>query len=627
MAGRAVAKGWYAEKHTPCAGLFIFSQTGAWYQIGVHKNRSAEKHTKCVARFAASHYTLGMKSITLCGINARYTHTNLALRCLQKTAVGSNAIIVETNINDSVSAIVHSIIETSPDAVGFSCYIWNIDHVLKAASTVKKILPDCFVIFGGPEVGKDGAALLGAHPFIDMAIRGAGELPFAHFAQQLIAGGSIMQTPSAAIRSGSEIIITQDAPPFEISELPFLYGDIAEFKNKIVYYETSRGCPYRCAFCISAGEAMTYLPLDRVAAELEHFFKAGVAQVKLVDRTFNYPPKRARTIVETLLTLAEEYPQASPCFHFELSANLLDDETLGLLQKAPAGLIQVEIGVQSTNPKTLEAVCRDHDTGKLLAAAKTLCAMPNIHVHVDLIAGLPFEDYTSFAKSFNDVYALGAQRIQLGFLKVLKDSAMRGMASDYDIIYTDYAPYEVLCTHVLSYDELEWLHRISDVVDLLVSSGHFIKTLDMLIESAVSPFDFFEAITTHLKADGFFDAHQSKSALFAQLCSFAQSSPDTDRAAQALRYDWLCLEKPRRWPKGLESERSDAQLQAVRDFFNNKQRIQKYLPEYQNLSSSEVSRRCHVAFFTQLFDKPTAVLFDYGKRCGDEGFAQTISDI
>ena len=362
-----------------------------------------------------------MKNVLLCGLNARYSHSSLALRCLKAAANTKSTIsIAEHSINEHIPDVIDSIVRRAPDATGFSCYIWNIEQTLKISSAVKRILPHCFIFLGGPEVSYDSAAIMRAHPFIDMIIRGPGEVPFSHLMACFDDEKTRITTPSACIRCGKDVLTTNDAPPFDLASLPFMYSDLSEYKNKVIYYETSRGCPYRCAYCMSACQPVSFLPIDRVKNELAYFLRANVRQVKLVDRTFNHPTNRAYEILSTLITLSEEYPKSTTGFHFEISANLLDEKTLRLLRRARPGLIQFEIGIQSTHPATLNAVNRHHDTQKLLARTHALCGLRTAHVHVDLIAGLPLETPETFAQSFNDAYAVGADALQL---RVFEDAA------------------------------------------------------------------------------------------------------------------------------------------------------------------------------------------------------------
>ncbi|MDD5016829.1 MAG: B12-binding domain-containing radical SAM protein [Eubacteriales bacterium] len=569
-----------------------------------------------------------MKNVILCGINARYTHSNLALQCL-KYAAGNKSHILEFSINDSVSRIVGGIVRGRPDAVGFSCYIWNIEHVLKTASTVKKILPQCFVFLGGPEVSHNSAGIMQKHAFIDMIIKGQGETPFSQWMGSFENGHDIGTTPSACIRFGGQITETADAPPYDLSHRPFMYEDLGAYENRTIYYETSRGCPYCCAYCMSANVPMSYVPLDRVKEELAYFIQAGVRQVKLVDRSFNYPPGRAYEILQTIIALSEKYPQSHTNFHLEISACLLDGPTVALIKTARDGLIQLEIGIQSTNPDTLKAVGRAHDTQKLLDNTRKLCGLQNIHVHADLIAGLPCESYDTFKASFNDAYRLNADTLQLGFLKMLRGAPLYNMAGRYGIVYTEYAPYEVLSTHAISYQELSTLHLIAHVLDSLYNTGHCKKTLAYLLPAYESPFSFFEQFALCLDKCGYFIKPQKKQIIFEALYQFAAGSQNVDLESvrEALIFDWLCLEKPRVWPKGLEVSHMETDKMQIRRFFKDKGNIQKYLPAYQSLSPAETEKRCFMCVFDFIFPGQTAMLFDYGKKPGDRKFYQIIEPL
>lgn len=528
------------------------------------------------------------------------------------------------SINDKVSQIIDTVVSNAPDVVGFSCYIWNIEHVLKAASTIKKILPDCLIILGGPEVSFDSVDIMKKLDFIDMIIRGPGELAFSHFLKCFESNLPIGDTPSACIRSGDKIISNETAAVFDMNSLPFMYGDLSEFENKIIYYETSRGCPYSCAYCMSANADMSFLSLERVKTDLEHFMKSNVLQIKLVDRTFNYPPDRAYEILKTLILLSQKYPKSKTSFHFEISANLLDDNTIALIKQAKKGLFKFEVGIQSTNPQTLKAINRNHDLASLLSNTRILCGMKNVHVHVDLIAGLPFESCEVFTKSFNDVYGLGANKLQLGFLKVLKGSRMRKMAQKYEIAYTDYVPYEVLSTHVMSYEKLNKLHKIEHLTDALYNTGHFKKTLEHFVPLFSSPFSFYERFTEFLEERGYYIMPQKKQVLFDMLFMFAKQTHGKSASIikEALIFDWLCMEKPRRWPKQIEPSQTDSEKQQIRHFFKTKDYMQKYLPGCQSLSSGRLAKRCVIYTFKCILQ--SAVLFDYGKNKDDKCFYQKI---
>ncbi|MGI5849567.1 MAG: DUF4080 domain-containing protein [Christensenellales bacterium] len=567
-----------------------------------------------------------MKNVTLCGINARYSHSSLALLCLKHAAPTKKITIVEFSINDRIAQIVECIIRTKPDAVGFSCYIWNIEYVLKVASTVKKILPQCLIILGGPEVSYDSRDIMKKYDFIDITIQGEGEIPFAYFIERFEANKSIGDMPSACIRKGCKIISNAAAPPFDLSRMPFMYADLDVYKNKVIYYETSRGCPFRCAYCMSANETMSFLPLERVKAELDYFMRANVRQVKLVDRTFNFPSGRFFELIRTLIDLSEKYPQSSTNFHLEISASLLEDRAIALLKEARKNLIQLEIGIQSTNPETLRAVSRSHDMQKLLLNTQMLCSMDNIHTHIDLIAGLPYESYDTFKKSFNDAYMLNPDTLQLGFLKMLKGSNIRKIAHQYDIVYSEYPPYEVLSTHLISYEELSMLHRIEHVLNMLYNHQYCRKTLALLIPAFYAPFDFFEAFTLYADKKGYFEQPQKARAVFDLLYEFALHAQaiDGECLKEALSFDWLCLEKSESWLQRIGASYADNDKIIIRRFYRNKKAIQKYLPAYMHLLPKETEKRCLIYVFKYLFNTHTPVLFDFGKKRDDPDFVQKI---
>lgn len=589
---------------------------------------SCKKTVANIAPPSKTYYTHTMKNVLLCGLNARYSHSALALMCL-KYAAGApdNLAIAEYTINQPISEVVADIVRRAPCAVGFSCYIWNSELIWKVASTIRRILPGCFLFFGGPEVSYDTARIMDAHPYADMVIRGPGEIAFSHLMRCLDTDQPITQVPSACIRQGGDIVTTADAPPFELNNLPFMYGDLSLFRHRIIYYETSRGCPYRCAYCMSADQPVSFLPIARVKKELGYFMAADVRQVKLVDRTFNHPAARAYEIFEALIDLSQKYLQSSTCFHFEIAAYLLDKKTMALLGRARKGLFQFEIGIQSTHPATLRAVNRHHDTRKLLENTQALCRLGNAHVHADLIAGLPYETPATFAQSFNDAYSVGPNALQLGFLKVLPGAPIRDITSDTGIIFTDYPPYEVLATQTMSYETLAQLHRIARLVDTLHNTAHFQKTLGVLIPAFETPFAFFDGLRVRLEDMGYFDRTHSLAALFDMLYLFAKdvSFADIDNVREALMFDWLCIEKPKTWPKHIAPTTTPEEKVRHRRFFQNPDAIKRYLPAYEALNSGSIASRCVIHTFEHLFAPPAAVLFDYGKKAGDDAFRQIIS--
>ncbi len=576
-----------------------------------------------LARPRLGGYTFAMKQVLLCGINARYSHSCLALLCLKYAAEdGLPVERLEFSVNDRVPAIADAIIRARPDAAGFSCYIWNIEIVLKVASTVKKALPECFVFLGGPEVSYDAAELMETNSFIDMIVCGPGEAPFAHFAPRFCRGEVVTDTPSACVRGEEGLRTNPAAPPYDMNKTRFMYGDLSLFKNRTIYYETSRGCPFRCAYCLSAEEPVSFLDMERAEKELEYFIASNVRQVKLVDRTFNYPPGRAKEMLRTLIALKSKYPQSVTNFHIEVSACLLDEAMISLLASAPEGLLQLEVGIQSTHIETLCAVHRAHDAAAVLKNTAALCALPNLRVHADLIAGLPMEGYETFSRSFNDAYNLYPAALQLGFLKLLRGSALRRDAGKLGIIYTDYPPYEVILTPAIAYAELSALHRIAELTDLLYNSGGFTMSLKYFVAAYASPFAFFERAAVFFEAQGFFERPQRRQRAVELLAELAEALPQREALREALAFDWLCLGEGGEWPRGVcePTPLSDALRRFIAEPFN----VQKYLPRYAALPPKQIEKRCRMYSFPLLFAPSAAVLIDTGIKSAKEGYVQLI---
>ncbi len=556
-----------------------------------------------------------MKKIVLTALNAKYFHTNLAVRCLKAAAGGEGIEIVERTINDDMDSVLEQIISHKPSAVGFSCYIWNIEHVLKLAESIKKVLPECFLFFGGPEVSFGCEEFLCVNTFADMIIFGEGELTFAEWINAYKAGKSALDIAGTAVRDGAEIRINPARDEkYDLDALPFLYNDLCEYENKIIYFETSRGCPMRCAYCMSGlTGGMSYMGIEKIEYAFEYFLKNNVRQVKLVDRTFNYPLDRAKEILAKLIDIKRRYPKAETNFHFEITASMIDDEFLDIISDAPEGLIQFEAGVQSTNPDTLKAISRGTDTQKVLVNIKKIVALKKIAVHADLIAGLPYEDYASFARSFDDVYALDADKIHLGFLKLLKGSTLRAEAVKYGIEYSNHAPYKVLKTADISYEELRSLEKIEQLVDLYYNSGNFKNSIAYVTGLRDTPFEFYDGFMRYAQGISFFKNRHAIAALFDILYDFSSKIEGADirMLKDTLLNDWALMEKPRRYPKRIEPRRTKEYKDCVRRFYNDSSNIQKYLPDYEGHTPSAISRMCHIELYK---GGKRAVLYDYAKK-------------
>ena len=399
--------------------------------------------------------------ILLCAINAKYIHSNLAVRYLKKYCETQieGIDIAEFSINDNISSILKKLCCSDARIYGFSCYIWNISMVLDICSSLKKAKPEAVIILGGPEVSYDAANLLSIYSFINYIVIGEGEAAMIDLLRFLTAGkGNLPDIPGIAYRSGESIAITEPRPDIpDLDALPFPYDSFDGLDNKIIYYETSRGCPFNCQYCLSSTiRGVRYLSMDRVRQDIKSFAAAGIKQVKLVDRTFNCDLDRSMEIMQYIIDIN---PSAN--FHFEIAADLIDERFLEIVEKAPDGMFQFEIGVQSTNPKTLSEIKRKMDFDKVSHNVARLLSFKNAHIHLDLIAGLPYEDMESFEKSFNDVYSLKPDMLQLGFLKLLKGSGIRKGCEGYRIQHHDFPPYEVISTAWLSFKELMELKAVS----------------------------------------------------------------------------------------------------------------------------------------------------------------------
>lgn len=467
--------------------------------------------------------------ICLIAVNASYTHTSLSVRCLKKAAAGCDVLVREYTINDEISHVADDIYCTGAKMYAFSCYIWNIEFVKKLAMTLKTINPNAKIMFGGAEVSYDAVDVLRNNDFVDFVLCGEGEISFCQFAR----GEKYENISGLVFRNGNEIIANKPCVIEDLSVLPRLYEeDELTNENKIIYYETSRGCPYNCSFCLSSvTRGVRFFPLERVFEDFLMFDRCKVKLVKLVDRTFNTDEKRTNSIIEFILKNIK-----TTCFHFEISAHSLKESTINLLKSAPCGKFQLEIGVQSTNEKTIKAINRTTNYEKLCKNIKELKENKNMHIHLDLIAGLAYEDLNSFKKSFNDVFSLRPDMLQLGFLKLLKGSSVRENAKEYSYRFLPYPPYEVVANSYMSYEDISKLKRVCAMVERYYNSGVFKNAVEYILKKCNSAYDFFESFAEYYFSNGYALASQSRKNLYDIFYRFC---PNDEKFVSLLLFDFL----------------------------------------------------------------------------------------
>lgn len=558
---------------------------------------------------------ISLKKVILAALNAKYIHSNLALRYLSRFQNNNQKHHVETmefTINQRLNFIAEELFRKQPDVVLFSCYIWNVEMLRQLCPILKKIMPDCVIGFGGPEVSYESETFLRENPAVDFVMRGEGELVFTKYLEHLDAGNpaTLGEIESLTYRQGDEIFSTPQMHPMDLALLPFPYeDDFSDVQNQIIYYESSRGCPYHCGYCLSSVEnGVRFVPLDKVLPDLQKFLDKNVPQVKFIDRTFNCKKSHAMAIWKYL----HEHDNGVTNFHFEITADLIDQETIDFLKTVRKGLFQFEIGVQSTNPQTIRAINRNVDFAALSEIVQQIKDGGNIHQHLDLIAGLPYEDYDSFGCSFNDVYALHPEQLQLGFLKVLKGSMLHQKQKEFEIVYHDTAPYEVLTTHELPYADTLRLKYVEEMVETYYNSGRFLNTLAYLVPLYESPFAFFEALSQFWVGENYHYLGLSKMGLFDVLWRFVEQNPKVDKRKLQweMKFDIALHEKPKKLPAWLTVTNEEQWHDKVFAFYGNPALWQKCLPRYK--SNKEAIRQTHLEVFGD--EKQKAVLFDYGKR-------------
>ena len=533
--------------------------------------------------------------ILLVACNAKYIHSNLAVYDLQAYAFdyADHIVLKEYTINQQKDDIMRDIYLEHPDVVCVSCYIWNLSFVKELMADLIKILPGADFWVGGPEVSYDAEKFLTENSEFKGVMVGEGEETFKELAGYYVEKNpqDLKNMTGICYRDGDQIIHNGWRQIMDLSSIPFIYKDLSEFKNRIIYYESSRGCPFSCSYCLSSiDKKLRFRDTETVKKELQFFIDNKVPQVKFVDRTFNCKHDHAMAIWKYI----NEHDNGVTNFHFEISADLLREEELQEMSTMRPGLIQLEIGVQSTNPDTIKAIHRTMDFEKLKGIVDRIHSFGNIHQHLDLIAGLPYEDYDSFRHSFNDVYALKPQQLQLGFLKVLKGSHMMEMCKEYGIVYKTQEPYEVLSTKWLDYDHVLKLKTVENMVEVYYNSGQFQNTLEYLENFFPDAFSIYERLGSFYMEKGYGDVSHTRMRRYEILLEFLEDVPEIsmDQVKDQMVYDLYLREN----------------LKSRPGFARDQKPFERQIWDFRK--REKVAKNAHV----EVFADGTVLLFNYADR-------------
>lgn len=552
--------------------------------------------------------------IFLTAINAKYIHSNLAVYSLRAYAKAfqEQIEIGEYTINNRVDYILEQIYKAKPDVLCFSCYIWNMGYVEDLITEYHKLCPEVPIWVGGPEVSYEVETFLEEHPQVTGVMIGEGERTFQQLCEYYVnQNGTLKELNGIAYKDSvsGEVIFTQPQEPMNMSDIPFCYDHIENFENRIIYYESSRGCPFNCSYCLSSiDKKLRFRDTELVKKELAFFIEKKVPQVKFVDRTFNCKHDHAMEIWR----FVKEHDNGITNFHFEISADLLNEEELALIHDMRPGLIQLEIGVQSTNEPTIREIHRTMKLELLKDIVRKIQSGGNIHEHLDLIAGLPYEDYAAFAKSFDEIYELKPNQLQLGFLKVLKGSYMYGHAAEYEIVYHEKTPYEVMKTKWLSFDDVLKIKQVEEMLEVYYNSGQFEITMKVLEPLFDSAFMMFQELGAFYEAKGYFGMSHSRIRRAEILLEFMRERKNSGAVMQMLEesltfdlyYRENCKSRPSWAPSPAEFK------EQTRYYCKNgaKSHLEPFhyrFPEKNKKALQEVPKR---------LEKPVYMLFDYENR-------------
>lgn len=568
-------------------------------------------------------------NILLTAINAKYIHSNLAVYSLRAYAAGKcekykeEIGIAEYTINQPLDQILMDLYKRKPEVLCFSCYLWNIEYVEKLVAELGKIMPQTDIWLGGPEVSYHASHMLEQFPQVYGIMRGEGEETFLELAEFYYynSGKSLEQCEKVqrlkeivgiTFRDGEEIIETADRSVMDLSKVPFVYEDLDVFKNKIIYYESSRGCPFSCSYCLSSiDKCLRFRDLGLVKKELQFFIDHEIPQVKFVDRTFNCKHSHSMEIWSYI----KEHDKGKTNFHFEVAADLLNEEELNLISTMRPGLIQLEIGVQSTNEQTIKEIHRTMKFSQVTEVVNRVHAAKNIHQHLDLIAGLPFEDYNSFHKSFCDVYALRPEQLQLGFLKVLKGSYMEEKTKDYELLYQNRPPYEVLSTKWLPYSDVIRLKGLEEMVEVYYNSRQFEHTMELLEQVFGDAFVMFEEMSNYYEEHGYYGVNHNRVARYEILYAFIKEVAlvqyetllTEEQFRQTLVMDLYLRENMKNRPAFAGDSLVSKEVE--RTFYDTEAEEHQYLKGYEKYDKRQLRKMTHLENIDGHL-----ILFDYQNR-------------
>ena len=568
-------------------------------------------------------------NVLLTAINAKYIHSNLAVYSLRAYTAGerkqyeSDMAIAEYTINQPLDQILMDLYKRNPDVICFSCYLWNIEYVEHLIIELGKIMPKTDIWLGGPEVSYHAAYVLEQFPQVYGIMRGEGEetflalMDFYHQSQGKTLDNCeklqhLKDIVGITFRNGEEIIETGNRAVMDLSKVPFVYENLDIFKNKIIYYESSRGCPFSCSYCLSSiDKCLRFRDLELVKKELQFFIDNEIPQVKFVDRTFNCKHDHSMAIWSYI----KEHDKGKTNFHFEVAADLLNEEELELISTMRPGLIQLEIGVQSTNEQTIREIHRTMKFSQVTEVVNRVHAGKNIHQHLDLIAGLPYEDYDSFHKSFCDVYALKPEQLQLGFLKVLKGSYMEEKTQDYELLYQNRPPYEVLSTKWLPYSDVIRLKGLEEMVEVYYNSRQFEHTIELLEQAFTDAFVMFEEMSKYYESHGYYGINHNRVARYEILFAFIKeialvqgnTSLTEGQFRQTLIMDLYLRENMKNRPAF--AGESAVSKEAAMKFYDKEAEEHRYLQGYEKYDKRQMRKMTHLEYLNGKW-----ILFDYQNR-------------